>query len=599
MSTEAVKLRELDGSLLYYSILAGAQRIFEHQKILNKINVFPVADADTGTNLASTMRSIVDAKIPIENLKQTASAIADAAMSGARGNSGIIFAQFLYGFSNELKADGKLDVQSFAESMKKAVGYAYDAIANPVEGTILTVIKDWAEYLYAVKDIIDDFIKILIEAYNKAVESLSETTKKLEVLARTHVVDAGAKGFVYFLEGILDYFTKGHDASMKVEVAEDDPDAEIIDTHEEITFRFCTEAMIAGENIDKKLVQEKLEGMGDSIVAAGTPRKVRVHIHSDHPAEVFELLSSFGSITYQKVDDMVMQQEVMHNRKSDIAILTDSTCDLPKEILDHHQIHMMPLSVHFGDSFYLDRLSMNAPQFYKMQQQTDVRPTTSQPTVKDFQNKFEYLSTHYQSTVGLFLSEKLSGTYQNGLKSARDIGDRGGKPSYIYNTRNLSAAHGLVVLRVARAVENGMSIDEILPKIDTWISKSYIRVTIPTLNYIIKSGRIGHFKSFIARTLDLKPVLEIDKEGKAEIAGKSLSVKGSHKKLMANIKKVLKGEEVWEYAITHASNQEVADQYAVQLEKVTGKKPLFIDHVSPVLVANTGPGVVAVSFMLK
>ncbi len=599
MSTEIAQLRELDGSQLYNSILAGAHKIFDHQKILNKINVFPVADADTGTNLASTMRSIVDAKIPIENLKQTATAIADAAMSGARGNSGIIFAQFLYGFSNELKADGKLDVQSFAESMKKAVGYAYDAIANPVEGTILTVIKDWADYLYEVKDIIDDFIKILLEAYNKAVESLSETTKTLEVLARSHVVDAGAKGFVYFLEGILDFFTQGYDASAKAETDEDDQSIEVADLHEEITFRFCTEAMIAGTNLDKKVVQKKLHELGDSIVAAGTPTKMRVHIHSDHPAEVFSLLSGFGSITYQKVDDMVMQQEVMHNRKADIAILTDSTCDLPKEMLDHHQIHMIPLSVHFGDSFFLDRLSINAPQFYQMQEQSDVRPTTSQPTVKDFQNKFEYLSTHYQSTLGFFISEKLSGTYQNGVKSARDIGNRGGKPSYIYNCKSLSAGLGLVVLRAARAIEAGMSVEEILPKIDTWISKSNIRVTIPTLNYIIKSGRISNFKSFVARTLDLKPVIEIDKEGKAEVVGKSLSVKGSHKKLLNIIKKIVKGEEIWEYAITHANNSPVAEYYAAEMEKITGKKPVFMDHVSPVLVANVGPGVVAVSFMLK
>ncbi len=310
MNTEAIQLRELDGSQLYYSIIAGAQRIFDHQKILNKINVFPVADADTGTNLASTMRSIVDAKIPIENLKQTATAIADAALSGARGNSGIIFAQFLYGFSNEIKADGKIDVQSFAESMKRAVTYAYEAIANPVEGTILTVIKDWAEYLYALKDIIDDFIKILIEAYNKAVESLSETTQKLEVLARANVVDAGAKGFVYFLEGILDFFTKGDGIIVKAESEEDTQTIEVADLHEEITFRFCTEAMISGGNLDKKLIREQLQNCGDSMVIAGSPRKMRVHIHTDHPAEVFSKLSRFGDITYQKVDDMVMQRRL-------------------------------------------------------------------------------------------------------------------------------------------------------------------------------------------------------------------------------------------------------------------------------------------------
>ena len=241
MTDNVKKIKELDGKQLYYSFLAGAQRIFEHQKLLNKINVFPVADADTGTNLASTMRSIMDAIIPTDNLKQTAVALADAALIGARGNSGIIFAQFLYGFSNEIKSDETIDIQSFAESIKKAVAYAYDAIANPVEGTILTVIKDWADYVYLLKDKFDDFIKLLVEAYNRALESLAATTRKLEVLARAHVVDAGAKGFVFWLEGIKDFFTLGAEKALRKMEQTDSASEEAVEMpHDEITFRFCT-----------------------------------------------------------------------------------------------------------------------------------------------------------------------------------------------------------------------------------------------------------------------------------------------------------------------------------------------------------------------
>ena len=106
------------------------------------------------------------------------------------GNSGIIFAQFLYGFSNELRASETITVQDFAESMRNAVKYAYEAIANPVEGTIISVIKDWAEHLYHLKDKIDDFIHILIDAFMKATESLNKTAEQMEVLAKKHVVDA-------------------------------------------------------------------------------------------------------------------------------------------------------------------------------------------------------------------------------------------------------------------------------------------------------------------------------------------------------------------------------------------------------------------------
>ena len=342
------KIKELDGKQLYHSFLAGAQRIFEQQKLLNKINVFPVADADTGTNLASTMRSIMDAIIPTDNLKQTAVAMADAALSGARGNSGIIFAQFLYGFGNELSSESTLDIKTFAESMKKAVAYAYDAIANPVEGTILTVIKEWADHLDSIKDRIDDFIRLLIEAYNKALEALAGTTRKLEVLAKSHVVDAGAKGFVYFLEGIKDFFTLGQPETAITAHADQSAGEQVEVQHDVITFRFCTEALITGQNLELKKIRGFLEHSGDSLVVAGSRTKLRVHIHTDYPIEVMSRLQKFGDITYQKVDDMIFQNNVLLERRSDIAIMTDSTCDLPRELIDHYQIHVVPLNLHFG-----------------------------------------------------------------------------------------------------------------------------------------------------------------------------------------------------------------------------------------------------------
>lgn len=599
--TETVqKIKELDGKQLYYSFLAGAQRIFEHQSLLNKINVFPVADADTGTNLASTMRSIMDAIIPTDNLKQTAVALADAALTGARGNSGIIFAQFLYGFSNEIDADQPLTVQSFAESMKKAVAYAYDAIANPVEGTILTVIKDWAEYIYLFQDRFDDFINLLVEAYKKALESLAATTKKLEVLARAHVVDAGAKGFVYWLEGIKDFFTRGAGQAIELEVEKAGAAEELVEMpHDEITFRYCTEALIIGKNLDKHKIRNFIQHCGDSLVAAGTPQKVRIHIHTDFPAEVFSQLKQFGSITYQKVDDMVMQNEIQHNRKSSIALLTDSSCDLPKEILDKYQIHVIPLSVHFGETYFLDRLTINPPQFYNMLEKTEINPSSAQPASKDCQNKYEYLATHYDSILAVHLSQGLSGTYSSSDKGSQDLIRRTGKKINVVNSKTLTGGLGLIMLRAARAIENGAGHDEVMAQMDGWITKSHIQVSVTTLKYIVRSGRVSPLKSFIARSLDLKPIISLNQEGKTILTDKSFSEKGCMKKLIRNASGIIKGGKVWEYAITHANNVATANWYASEMEKLTGKKPVFIDHASPALVANTGPGVVCVSIMME
>jgi uncharacterized protein len=601
LSEPLQKIKELDGRQLYYSFLAGAQKIFENQKLLNKINVFPVADADTGTNLASTMRSIMDAIIPTDNPKQTAVALADAAIVGARGNSGIIFAQFLYGFSNEIQTEQSLDVNSFAESMKRAVAYAYDAIANPVEGTILTVIKDWADYIYALKDIIDDFIYLLMEAYKKAEQSLADTTRSLEVLARSHVVDAGAKGFVVWLEGIIDFFTKGETKKAVTDAQRalvEEIDTSVV-SHDEVKFRYCTEALIAGSNIDKSKIKKYISHCGDSLVIAGSPQKMRIHIHTDFPAELFSILQRFGSITYQKVDDMVLQKEIQFNRKADIAVLTDSTCDLPREFLDRYQIHVVPLTLHFGDTFYLDRVTIQPQQFYSLLDLSDKTPTSAQPAFREFQNKYEYLSTHYNSVIGVNISGALSGTSSGSMKAAREVSERSGKPIMAFNSKTLTGSLGLIVMRIAEAIESGFKYEDILPKIDEWIGKSTLRVSVTTLKYIVRSGRISHFKSFIGRMLDIKPVIALDNEGKAYMFSKSFSESGSRKKVIRSIRKLVRDRKVWKYAITHCNNRTSADWMAAELEALLGQKPAFIEHVSPVLVANAGPGITAVSLMFE
>ena len=593
------KIKVLDGKQLYYSFLSGAQRIFDHQKQLNKINVFPVNDSDTGTNLASTMRSIMEASIPTDNLKETAVAMADAALIGARGNSGIIFAQFLYGFSNELKSQPTMDIKSFAESMRNAVTYAYDAIANPVEGTILTVIKDWAEYLYTLKDIIDDFIKLLIEAYERAQQSLAETTKKLEVLARSHVVDAGAKGFVFWLEGILEFFTKGESKNPVPAALDVEDESEDIVTHDEITFRYCTEALISGVSLDRKKIFQTIRVCGDSLVVAGSPHKMRIHIHTDHPAELFTYLRKFGSITYQKVDDMVMQNEILFNRKSDIAIVTDSTCDLPKEILDRYQIHMVPLSIHFGETFYLDRFSIQPEQFYSLLEKTEVNPSSSQPSIKEFQNKYEYLCSHYSSVIAVNINSAMSGTYNSSQKAAKEVSERTGKKIDVMDSRTVTGGLGLILLRLAEAIDKGAKHEDLLPKIEEWISKTQVRVTVTTLKYIIRSGRVSPFKSFIARLLDLKPVIIIDKEGHTVLTSTSFTEKASMKKVIRNIERITRKNRIWGYAITHARNPQTTAWFADRMEQLTGMKPAFIAPASPALGANAGPGVACVSFMLE
>jgi DegV family protein with EDD domain len=596
---ENLKVTEINGIQLYYSFISGAQRIFENQKLLNKINVFPVADADTGTNLASTMRSIVNTAQPQESLKLTAVALADAALIGARGNSGIIFAQFLYGFSNEIKDEATLTVSAFAEYMNKAVRYAYEAIANPVEGTMISVIKDWAEYIYLLKDKFDDFLKLLLDGLMKAMESLKLTTTRMAVLAKANVVDAGAKGFVVFLEGMFDYFKNG-----QVQVAFDDTKIEIEEAvdainHDDITFRFCTEAMIKGENLTRAAFTKVMEGMGDSVVIAGSPTKMRIHIHTDQPWLLFENIAKIGTVTYKKVDDMVMQNDLASNRKFKIGIVTDSTCDIPNELLQKYQIQVVPLTIHFGEEYFLDRITIQPEQFFKKLQSSDIQPTTAQPAYPEFVNRYNYLATHYESIIAAHISSGMSGTWQNSLNASRKISSETGKNISVVDTKKTSSGLGLIVLRMAEAIEMGISHESIVNDMAAWSDNTKILVSSKTMKYLVRSGRVSYSKGLLGKILGIKPIVEVKNHGKTETFGKPLNEKASMKIVMDEMKRYVGNNEVWGYSISHAENLTAANWYADQMEAITGKKPTFINEASPVLVTNAGPGVVALSVMLK
>jgi len=598
-SIPLVKL--LDGRSFYYAFLAGAQRIFENQGLLNKINVFPVADADTGTNLASTMRSIVDSPIPTNNVKMAATALADAALVGARGNSGIIFAQFLYGFGNEIENEENLTVENFSRSITKAVTYAYEAIANPVEGTMISVIREWAEFINSMKELIEDFVELLIKAFQVAKDSLADTTRQMEVLARANVVDAGAKGFVLFLEGMIDFF-KNRQTIRRLAIPMNDMILEDVqtDSHEEITHRYCCEALLAldlhpGET--KETLRNAISDMGDSLVVAGSEKRLRIHIHSDNPIKLFEAISKKSSITYQKVDDMVMQQEMSHHRKFPIALVTDSTCDIPQEILEKYQISMIPLTLQVGASVYLDRTTIASEQFYNLLETSPVYPTTSQPSYKDFINKYSYLSSHYESTIGIHLSKQLSGTFSNSQRAAKAVSEQSGKQISVLNSNRLSSALGLTVLRAAEAIEHGKSHSEIVSSVESWNDKNHILVSAKTVKYLVKSGRLSHSKGVLGKLLGVNPIISVNNEGKATTFGKAYSEKGSMKLLMKEASKLLEKGKIWGYSISHIQNPETAGWYASQMETLTGKQPLFINDCSPVLGVHGGPGTVVLSIM--
>ena len=594
-------IRELTGRQLYYSFLAGAYKLFEHQQEINRINVFPVKDGDTGTNLASTFQSIVDSPIPTSSLKRTLAAMSDAALAGARGNSGIIFAQFIYGFSNEVPAGNKLSIPLFAEAMQKASGYTYQAVSVPVEGTMITVIREWAEYLYTLKDKFDDFKMLISESYEKAKQSLAETTEKLEVLKRENVVDAGAKGFVVFLEGMIEFFTSGKLKELITRSSQEKIEEFKPSRHKQFNYRYCTEALMEPIQVTRHFIQETLNTFGDSVVVAGSDQKLRFHVHTDDPAKLIDSLTGYGHVFNIKVDDMEFQEEIALNRKSSIAVVTDSSADVPKSFLEENQVHIIPLNLHFGKNHYLDRITITPERFYNKLGNTEAHPTTSQPSKKEFLNKFSYLSTYYDSIVSLNIAHVLSGTYQNAANAAQEIQESTGRKITVVDSKSVSAGLGLLLYRTVEAMKESPGHDELVRQIQSWTPKIKIYVATSTLKYMIRGGRLSPMKGFIANLLNLKPIISFDEEGRAISFSKSFGRNQSLKKIKKMIRQHTQHYAIWNYALIYSDpgERDNALEYAAKLQPIIGKPPLYIETIAPVIGANAGPGTIGVMLMFE
>ncbi len=588
-------IKYINGNRLYNAFLAGGEAVINDQNYLNKINVFPVPDSDTGTNMASTMHSIIQGAVRNPSLKKTLDSIAEAAIYGARGNSGLIFAQFIHGVNKEIRQEMKASTHSFGESVKKAIKHTYKSIVNPVEGTMLTVMKDWAEAVYNYRTQTNDFYELFSLSLPEAKRSLKETPKKLSILAKKGVVDAGAKGFVDFLEGIVQFIKKGRLKSIsKPKIQWEDTPIHSHSDRNSIGERYCTEALLTGSHIDLDSLRKDIREFGNSAIVAGSETKARIHIHTDHPERLFSKVKDYGSIINIKADDMVKQFEVSHNRKADIALVTDSACDIPTETLDQHQIHVVPLNLHFGDSVFLDKVTINPNQFYNLLKTQKQHPTSSQPSPKTVQNLFSFLSTHYDSIIAVSISSKLSGVYEQFMNAAAQIKD---KNIRIIDSKQLSASQGLIVLKIAEEIQQGSSFEQITESVDQWIKKTKILVDIHTLKYMVRGGRVSPLKGFLAKTLNLKPIISLDEQGKATAFGKSFSRKSNMKKIIKEVKFLHKTQGIWNYAVVHAQAPKRADSYAENLYQELGIKPVYIVDISPVVGVHNGLGTVAIAVM--
>lgn len=304
-------LSNIDGKLLRKMIIAGANNLNRNRQIVDELNVFPVPDGDTGTNMSLTVLAAAREVECLEsnNIYEVAKAASDGSLRGARGNSGVILSQLFRGFAKGLKNYEMADAYTIADAFKKGVETAYKAVMKPKEGTILTIAKEIASKSLQLADETEDLEVLLTESINHGNQVLNKTPEMLPVLKQAGVVDAGGKGLIFILSGAFE----GINAPETITVDEAEQSTKVSYTalsqidEKDIKFGYCTEFFINIKKVSNKVVngfKDYLNSVGDSIIVVNSDELIKVHVHTDHPGSVLEKALSLGSLSNLKIDNM-------------------------------------------------------------------------------------------------------------------------------------------------------------------------------------------------------------------------------------------------------------------------------------------------------
>lgn len=302
----------LDGRGFARFMTAGTYFLRKYRRELNDLNVFPVPDGDTGTNMYLTARSaaLEAGKLRDRPLAAVAAAAAHGGLMGARGNSGVILSQMLRGFAHHVRHRGEIDTFVLATGLREAVAAAKQALVKPVEGTIISVAEAAAEAAYSLALHEPDFFRLATGIVREANKALDRTTHQLPALEEAGVVDAGGAGFVYFLEGVLRFLPDGK--ARATAFPRRPPKAGIFTRHQEVgSHKFCTEFILEAARCTAGELREQLTPRGESVIVAGLEPTLKVHLHTDDPEAVQSLARRYGKVTRVKVDDMERQHRVL------------------------------------------------------------------------------------------------------------------------------------------------------------------------------------------------------------------------------------------------------------------------------------------------
>jgi DegV family protein with EDD domain len=528
------------------------------------------------------------------SMKQLMTRVANASLDGSRGNSGAIMAQYFHGFSGALDDSVSMNAATLATASSAGARAAWTAMSEPVAGTLPTVLEDFSHALESkAGQGVEDILEMFEYGLAGARESLARTPDLLPVLKQAGVVDAGGQAFVDLLEGIWSFIENGETGAgtaaieetilLESHVMEMDPGAH----------RFCTECVIEGDALDRAGIMGELEKLDcSSLVVAGGRKRVRVHIHVNNPGEVYLACEQFGELHQQKADDMKRQHGLM-NQAGKVAIVTDSGADIPFEEQERLAIHMVSARLNFGETEYIDYVSLMPADLYRMLEDCKEHPKTSQPPVGDFVRIYDLLTGHGYEVLSVGLSGELSGTTQ----AARSAAERFAGRVRVFDTKSASCGEGLLVAIAAQAAQQGMALDEIESLLTELQPQCRVIALAADLSCLVRGGRLPAWVRKVTDFFHISPLITA-KNGRFGLAGltpgRGANPVALGKATVRRMKKALS----YRIFIAHGANPEGARALRRYiLGRHTRVHSCHISEAGPALGVHLGPGGLVVGFL--
>jgi hypothetical protein len=601
----SVGIAYVDGPRLRRSLLAAADWVDAGRDELNRINVFPVPDGDTGTNFALTLRAVATAVRQLDpraSLPAVTRAMADSCILAARGNSGMLLSQFLLGFRDRLGDRDTATAADVAAAIRAGSTRLQESLDEPVEGTMLTVSRDVADAAEHAATETENFEELMRRLLDHGQSSLERTPELLQALKDSGVVDAGGKAFVLLIEGIV-RLIEGHPI-----IPTEPPTFELplaaaeAEVAAERDFGYCTEVLVRGTGFPSTTeVRHRLRELGGSIVVLASGDLLKVHVHTDEPQRVFALAEEWGTIETTKADDMRAQQveerrrRTLHVERRPLTLLVDSSCDLPDETLDRYGIVMVPIQVIEGQHTYLDRIGIQREELYRRMRDGAVF-TTSQPTPAAFVQGFEDALSGAGAVLGVLLAKALSGTFASGQAAARALG----KPITLVDSRSASLGMGLLALRAAELIEEGVSADAIAAELTRIRDQSGGFFTVDTFDNLLRSGRVGRGRAWLGTLLDVKPILEVGQDGRVIPLDRVRGRDALLPRVLRHLEhRLTPRPQQFRIGIAHANDPEVAERLRTDILARFSPRDCIVSEVTSALGVHVGPGAWGIFYQIE